>query len=250
LTMASPLSATRRSNMGWCKRMHLSGRQDIMSEEISNRLERTARTIAAASAERFTTLGHSRILVAIAGAPGSGKSTLAEQAVDLLQTQHDRRAALFPMDGYHYDDAVLEEMGRRPFKGAIDTFDAHGLRHMLTRLKANEDDAIAVPIFDRSIEIARAGARLISQSTEIIVCEGNYLLAKQAPWDRLKPIFDLTVFIDADVETLRHRLQERWRGFGLGAQDTARKVEENDLPNGIFIMSNSAEPDLRLNNGA
>lgn len=221
-----------------------------MAEEISNSIEATAKTIAAASAECFATLGRSRILVAIAGAPGSGKSTLAEQTVDLLQAQHGRHAALFPMDGYHYDDAVLEDMGRRPFKGAIDTFDAHGLRHMLTRLKANEDDAIAVPVFDRSIEIARAGARLIAQSTEIIVCEGNYLLAKQAPWDRLKPIFDLSVFIDVDVETLRRRLQARWRGYGLDQQDIARKVEENDLPNGIFIMSNSVEPDLRLNNGA
>ncbi|MCM2473466.1 nucleoside triphosphate hydrolase [Rhizobium sp. CG5] len=221
-----------------------------MAKDISNSIEATAKTIAAASAERFGALGRSRIVVAIAGAPGSGKSTLAEQAVDLLQRQHGRRAALFPMDGYHYDDAVLEAMGRRPFKGAIDTFDAHGLRHMLARLKANEDDLIAVPVFDRSIEIARAGGRLIPQSTEIIVCEGNYLLARQAPWDRLKPIFDLTIFVDVDVETLRHRLQERWRGFGLDPQEIAKKVEENDLPNGIFIMSNSAEPDLRVNNGA
>jgi len=236
--------------MGWRKRSHVSGGPDIMSDETLNRLEATAKTIAKASAERFATLDRSRILVAIAGAPGSGKSTLAEQAVELLQTQHGRRAAIFPMDGYHYDDAVLEDIGRRPFKGAIDTFDAHGLRHMLARLKANEDDAIAVPVFDRSIEIARAGARLIAQSTEIIVCEGNYLLAKQAPWNLMKPIFDLTVFIDVDVETLRHRLEARWRGFGLSQQDIARKVEENDLPNGIFIMSNSAEPDLRLNNGA
>lgn len=219
-----------------------------MSEEISNGVEATAKTIAAASAERFRALGRSRIIVAIAGAPGSGKSTLAEQAVDLLQTQHGRLAALFPMDGYHYDDAVLEDMGRRPFKGAIDTFDAHGLRHMLARLKANEDDLIAVPVFDRSIEIARAGGRLIPQPTEIIVCEGNYLLARQVPWDRLKPIFDLTIFVDVDVATLRRRLQERWRGFGLDPQEIAKKVEENDLPNGIFIMSNSAEPDLRVNN--
>lgn len=221
-----------------------------MTENSANSIRANAEAIAAASAECFARLGRSRIIVAIAGAPGSGKSTLAEEVVSCLELQHDRRAGLFPMDGYHYDDAVLEDMGRRPFKGAIDTFDAHGLRHMLTRLKANEDDVIAVPVFDRSIEIARAGGRLIPQSTEIIVCEGNYLLARQEPWDRLKPIFDLTVFVDVDVETLRHRLQERWRSFGLDPQSIDRKVEENDLPNGLFIMSNSAEPDLRVDNGA
>ncbi|MDO1583498.1 nucleoside triphosphate hydrolase [Rhizobium oryzicola] len=220
-----------------------------MAEAVSTGVKAAAAKIAAAAAERFRSLGRSRILVGIAGAPGSGKSTLAEQVVDLLTKDAGIRAALFPMDGYHYDDAVLNEMGRRAFKGAIDTFDAHGLRHMLQRLKANEDDVIAVPVFDRSLEIARAGGRLILQSTEIIVCEGNYLLARQEPWDRLKPIFDLTVFVDVPVDDLRRRLQDRWRGFGLSDQEITRKVEENDLPNGLFIMSSSAEPDLRVNNG-
>jgi pantothenate kinase len=219
-----------------------------MADTISSGVEATAKTIASASVERFNARGRRRVLIAIAGAPGSGKSTLAEQVVDLLASHYELQAALFPMDGYHYDDAVLNEMGRRVFKGAIDTFDAHGLRHMLQRLKANEDDVIAVPVFDRSIEIARAGGRLIAQSTEIIVCEGNYLLAQQAPWDRLKPIFDLTIFVDVHVEELRRRLQDRWRGFGLSAEEITRKVEENDLPNGLFIMSNSAEPDLRVKN--
>lgn len=136
--------------------------------------------------------------------------------VDALNAGEGVSAALFPMDGFHYDDAVLEEMNRRPFKGAIDTFDAHGLRHMLERLKANQDDVVAVPVFDRAIEIARAGGRLIPQSVDIIVCEGNYLLAGQSPWDRLKPIFDLTVFVDVDEDDLRARLWDRWRSFGLG----------------------------------
>ncbi|WP_430249292.1 nucleoside triphosphate hydrolase [Neorhizobium sp. DAR64860/K0K1] len=219
-----------------------------MADTVSSGIVATAGTIATVSAERFDALGRRRVLVAMAGAPGSGKSTLAEQVVDLLASQHGLEAALFPMDGYHYDDAVLNEMGRRAFKGAIDTFDAHGLRHMLQRLKANEDDVIAVPVFDRSIEIARAGGRLIPQSTEIIVCEGNYLLAQQEPWNRLKPIFDLTVFVDVPLEDLRQRLQNRWRGFGLSPGEINKKVEENDLPNGIFIAANSAEPDLRVSN--
>lgn len=207
-----------------------------------------AREIASLAMKRFSDNQRQRLMIAIAGAPGSGKSTIAERVVDLIISESGIAAALFPMDGYHYDDAVLEAMGRRAFKGAIDTFDVHGLRHMLERLKANEDDVIAVPVFDRSIEIARAGGRLIPQSVEIIVCEGNYLLAKQSPWDRLKPIFDFTVFVDVEEDDLRERLRARWRGFGLDAAEIDRKVEENDLPNGIFIMKTAAEPDLRLKN--
>lgn len=210
-------------------------------------IEHNARQIADIAMTRFADEKR-RVLIAVAGAPGSGKSTLAERAVALLNEGRTGSAALFPMDGYHYDDSVLEAAGRRAFKGAIDTFDAHGLRHMLLRLKANTDDIVAVPVFDRAIEIARAGGRLIPQSVDILVCEGNYLLARQAPWNLLKPIFDFTIFVDVGEAELRHRLQQRWRAFGLHEAEVNRKVEENDLPNGLTIIAGSAEPDLRLKN--
>ncbi len=213
-----------------------------------NTIDDNAREIVGLALQRLEGSKARRVMVAIAGAPGSGKSTIAERVVDALNAGEGVSAALFPMDGFHYDDAVLEEMNRRPFKGAIDTFDAHGLRHMLERLNANQADLLAVPVFDRAIEIARAGRRLIPQSVDIIVCEGNYLLAGQSPWDRLKPIFDLTVFVDVDEDDLRARLRDRWRSFGLGEGEINRKVEENDLPNGRFITSTSTEPDLRIGN--
>ncbi|WP_425623900.1 nucleoside triphosphate hydrolase [Agrobacterium radiobacter] len=213
-----------------------------------SKIDDNAREIAGLTLKRLAGAKGRRVMIAIAGAPGSGKSTIAEHVVDVLNAGEGVSAALFPMDGFHYDNAVLEEMKRRPFKGAIDTFDAHGLRHMLERLKANEDDKVAVPVFDRAIEIARAGGRLIPQSVDIIVCEGNYLLASQSPWDRLKQIFDLTVFVDVDEDDLRARLRDRWRSFGLGEDEINRKVEENDLPNGRFIISSSTEPDLRIGN--
>ena len=212
-----------------------------------SKIDDNAGEIAGLALKRFAGSNGRRVMIAIAGAPGSGKSTLAERVVDALAGE-GVSAALFPMDGFHYDDAVLEAMNRRAFKGAIDTFDAHGLRHTLERLKANQDDVVAVPVFDRAIEIARAGGRLIPQSVDIIVCEGNYLLASESPWDRLKPIFDLTVFVDVEEDDLRARLRDRWLGFGLGEDEIIRKVEENDLPNGRFITSTSAEPDLRIRN--
>jgi len=220
----------------------------MMGAKPLTTIDDNAREIASLAMKRFAGQQGKRFMIAIAGAPSSGKSSIAERVVDLIVSESGVSAALFPMDGYHYDDAVLEAMGRRAFKGAIDTFDVHGLQHMLQRLKANEDDVIAVPVFDRAIEIARAGGRLIPQSVKIIVCEGNYLLTKQSPWDRLKTIFDFTVFVDVEEEDLRERLRARWRGFGLDEEETNRKVEENDMPNGFFIIKTAAEPDLRLKN--
>ena len=72
-----------------------------------------------------------------------------------------------------------------------------GLLHMLDRLKHNQEDEIAVPVFDRDLEISRAGARLISRSVRALVVEGNYLLLDQDPWSGLHAMFDITVAIDA-----------------------------------------------------
>lgn len=211
-------------------------------------LYQNAESLALEAVARYAGHGGARVLVAIAGAPGSGKSTLAQAVAERINRDEPGLAAVLPMDGYHYDDHVLKALGRLETKGAPDTFDIHGLRHMLLRLKANAEDTIAVPVFDRQIEIARAGAQLIPHETGIIICEGNYLLLREPPWDRLKPIFDFTAFVDVPREELRKRLTERWEGYRLPADHIRFKVEENDLPNGTLILQRSAEPDLRVRN--
>jgi pantothenate kinase len=108
---------------------------------------------------------------------------------------------------------------------------------------------VAVPVFDRGIEIARAGARLIPASVGVIVVEGNWLLLDQAPWDRLRPMFDVTVMVEVPEPVLRARLQARWQGLGLSAQEIAAKVEANDLPNGRLVRDGSVAADYRLVNG-
>lgn len=184
-----------------------------------------------------------RTIVAVAGAPGSGKSTLAEALVDGLNTQAADRAALLPMDGFHFDDLVLNALGRRARKGAPDTFDVGGLDHTLARLRARSEAFVAVPVFDRAIEIARAGARLIPAEVPVIVAEGNYLLLKDAPWSGLARHFDLTVRLAVPEPVLRARLARRWQGFGLSPAEIARKLEDNDLPNGRIVRTRSRAAD-------
>jgi pantothenate kinase len=190
-----------------------------------------------------------RVIVALAGAPGSGKSTLADKLAGKLNGRRPGLAAVLPMDGYHYDDLYLVPAGLRPRKGAPHTFDVGGLFHTLGRMRARDEAEVAVPVFDRKIEIARAGARLIGADVPVIVVEGNYLLLKQAPWDRLLPLFDVTVMVDVPEHVLRSRLRGRWDRLGLTETQIFEKLEENDLPNGRVVRDESVAADYLIANG-
>lgn len=197
---------------------------------------------------RARAAGPGRTVCAIAGAPGSGKSTLAEALVERLndasQGGAEGTAALLPMDGFHFDDLHLVPAVLRPRKGAPETFDVGGLRALLERLRVASEPFVAVPVFDRSIEIARGGARLIPREVPVIVCEGNWLLLDREPWSALRPLFDVTVMIDVPEAELRRRLRARWEGYGLSHDEIVWKLDGNDLPNGRLVRDGSAVADL------
>ena len=189
---------------------------------------------------------HGRRLTAIAGAPGAGKSLVAERLCAHLNTLQPESAAVLPMDGYHYDDMILVPRGLRPRKGAPETFDVGGLRHMLVRLKENAEDEVMVPVFDRDLEIARAAARAIGYGVRHVIVEGNYLLLDREPWRDLKALFDITAMLVVPEATLRARLLARWQDYGLSGAELEAKLEGNDLPNGRLVAAASAPADFSL----
>ena len=190
------------------------------------------------------TLGN-RIIVAIAGPPGSGKSTLAEALVNALNARTADCSVVFPMDGFHYDNAILEPRGLLPRKGAPETFDVAGYHAFLERLGASPDSAVAVPVFDRDLELSRAAARIIEPHHRMVLTEGNYLLLDDPPWRDLRRLFDRTVFLDVPVETLRERLIGRWLHYGFAPEAARAKAEDNDMVNARLVIERSATTDLR-----
>jgi pantothenate kinase len=182
--------------------------------------------------------GQGRFLTALAGPPGAGKSTLAAELVSTL----GQGAKAVPMDGFHYDDAVLIARGARDRKGAPDTFDAQGFFHLLRRLRV--EDEIAIPLFDRDLEISRAGADIVTAADRLLVVEGNYLLLNEAPWPEAAPLFDLTVWIDVSEAELDRRLQARWAHYGKTPGEARAWIDSNDLPNIRRVMQNSRPADV------
>jgi pantothenate kinase len=191
-----------------------------------------------------------RSVTALAGPPGAGKTTLAEKLQKALDAAEPGSAAVLPMDGFHFDDWVLVPRGLRTRKGAPETFDVAGLAHILLRLRANDELEIAVPVFDRSLEIARSGARMIPRSVRHLIVEGNYLLLDRDPWRTLAPLFDTTVAIDTGIDTLHNRLTARWRGYGLNDAEIEAKVSGNDLINARLVIAESRAAEFRIGESA
>ena len=195
-------------------------------------------SIAAAIFKRAA--GAQRFVVAIAGPPGSGKSTLAQRLNVVLP---EDASAVVPMDGFHFDDVVLDSRGLRPRKGAPETFDYAGFAALLKRIRAGEPE-IAIPVFDRSMELSRAGASIIGPGVKFVLVEGNYLLLDEEPWSALSGLFDFSIFVDVPRGELERRLLERWRGHGKSDEDARAWIASNDLPNIERVLARRRQADL------
>ena len=147
------------------------------------------------------------------------------------------------MDGFHYDNAVLDHLGLRARKGAPETFDFAGFATTLLRLRQNEP-GVAVPLFDREADLARAGASIIHSDVSVVVVEGNYLLLDREPWNGLAKYFDLTAFLNVPRDELKQRLLDRWLNLGYPRQKAQHWVETNDMPNVDFVLGSRRTADF------
>jgi pantothenate kinase len=188
-----------------------------------------------------------RLIVAIAGPPGSGKSTASASLCTAINMAQADTAVVVPMDGFHLDNAILDAMDLRKRKGSPPTFDSAGFEVLLQRLR-NQNEDIAIPLFDRKLDLARAGAGIVKADQRILLVEGNYLLLDQPPWDRLAPLFDVTIFLEVDRIELENRLVQRWLGYGHNVGSAQARALANDMPNAELVLERSRAADYTVRN--
>ena len=179
-----------------------------------------------------------RLVVAIAGPPGAGKSTLSEYLREAINKGDAGPAVIVPMDGFHLDNAILDERGLRARKGSPPTFDCAGFAALLERLKHTSEDVV-IPVFDRTLDLARAGASVVHADHRILLVEGNYLLLDQKPWTRFEPFFDMTIFLEVPFAELERRLIQRWLDHGHTPDAARKRALSNDIPNAELVVSSS-----------
>lgn len=180
-----------------------------------------------------------RALLGITGSPGAGKSTLAAALVDALQG----RAVLVSMDGFHLADPELDRLGRRSRKGAVDTFDAAGYVHLLRRLRERTDEVVYAPVFHREQEQAVAGELPVPRGLELVVTEGNYLLA-DGGFAPVRDLLDEAWFLDVDPELRRARLLDRHLSHGKPVDQARAFATGSDEANARLVEATRERADL------
>ena len=169
-------------------------------------------------------------ILGIIGPPGSGKSTFAHELSTYLHMPHK----VVPMDGFHYRQDTLRAMNRRERMGAADTFDTVALATLLRQVISRSEPVI-FPEFDRSIEEPVPGMILVHPSDELIVLEGNYLLAEDDDWSKIGPLLDMSIYIDIPEVVRLERLLTRHLHFGKTASEAAEWINRVDETNARII---------------
>jgi pantothenate kinase len=202
-------------------------------------------------AERAKTLAadpQHRIAIGLAGGPGVGKSTIAIEVVAALNAASPGSAAYVPMDGFHMKHQKLGRLGTVHEKGMPHTFEGAAFAAFLAALKTATGQ-VSGPGYSRDIEDTIDNAFSVAPEARILVAEGNYLLLDQAPWDAVKPLLDLSVFIHVDRDKVFARLMRRHGealGGGFSAQRNLEHVNRVDLANFDLVEASAGRADLRI----
>jgi pantothenate kinase len=179
-----------------------------------------------------------RLLLGICGEPGAGKSTLSHALASLAP-----HSVVVPMDGFHLDNAILEQRGLLHRKGAPETFDVDGFVSLLERIRRCDGETIFAPDFRREIDVVVGSAIAITPQHTTVVVEGNYLLLADNQWRGVRPLLDAIWFLDVDDGIRQQRVVKRHMESGLTADAAWIRASENDNRNAHLVRRSSALAD-------
>jgi pantothenate kinase len=198
---------------------------------------------AAVAALRQRLAGGNRVLLGITGLPGSGKSTFAAGLQALFA---GGTAVVVPMDGFHLGNAIIDGTPLRQRKGAIDTFDVGGYFSLVERLARRDEPVVYAPDFRRQIDEPVASSIAVPAYVPLVITEGNYLLADDPQWRRVREQLDEVWFLDTPPALRLARLVERHVSFGMERRAAEEWASGSDEANARLIESTRESADRIL----
>lgn len=188
-------------------------------------------------------------MVALVGIPGSGKSTSALALASLLG-ESGIETMVMPHDGYHYP---LDDLKRLPDaedviyrRGAPDTFDSRVLLRDLKRIRDGDEEVIKLPAFDHARGDPEPDAHIFERNRQqVVLCEGLYLLHNGDGWKEVADMFDLKVFMNADIEQCMERIKARNQCIpGYTPQEIAIRADKVDRINALTVLRSKSRADV------
>ncbi|HEY1487183.1 MAG TPA: nucleoside/nucleotide kinase family protein [Micromonosporaceae bacterium] len=192
-----------------------------------------------------------RVIVGIAGAPAAGKSTLATSlATNYGGTDGPDAAIAVGMDGFHLANTELARLGLTARKGAPETFDAYGFVALLRRLRARDEPVVYAPIYSRTVHESIGSAVPVRRQVGVVIVEGNYLLLDAEPWDQVRSLLDLVIYLDTPTGVRVPSLLRRQRSRGLDRDAAYDWVYRSDEANADLVADTRARADIVLSRPA
>jgi pantothenate kinase len=155
------------------------------------------------------------------------------------------------MDGFHFYRAKLDTfedpvMAHRR-RGAHWTFDAVKFVDSLRATKAAGSGSF--PSFDHARgDPIEDDIRVNAADHDVVIVEGLYLLLPISPWNEIKALMDLNVFLSCPEDLLVQRLTQRHMSAMRLDESSARlRALDNDIPNSVEVIASGAGADTIVN---
>ena len=181
------------------------------------------------------------MLIGIAGGTGSGKSTFAEGLKELFPND----ITIIAYDNYYkpQDDITLEERVKTNYD-CPDALDTELLVEQLGVLRNGE--SIDIPVYDFCIHTRKKETEHI-EPRPIIIVDGILTFHDE----RLRDMFDLKIFADADAdERILRRLRRDVNERGRDIDGVIKQyVDTVKIMHGIYVEPTKKYADIVVNGG-
>ncbi len=181
------------------------------------------------------------MLIGIAGGTGSGKSTFAKGLRELFPND----VTIIAFDNYYkpQDDISFEERLKTNYD-CPDALDTDLLVSQLEILVRGE--AIDIPVYDFCIHTRKSETERV-EPRPIIIVDGILTFHDE----RLRNMFDLKIFADADAdERILRRLRRDVRDRGRDIDGVIKQyVETVKIMHGIYVEPTKKYADIVVNGG-